>query len=299
MEWFVLALIASVLWAVTDVLDKYILTEHIRNPISYQLLLLFTEVPIPFLLLALMPISFCFPWSALSMLAGLILCSSFLLYYRAMAVEEASRVISLLYVGPIFVLPLAFMFLGESLGISQYLGVVLLVSSTVLVSYRKVKGKKSSAISPALGFMLTFDLFHAGYAILAKYILNFINNWHFLFWWLIGRLVGGFLLFCFPRFRRDFLTDFPTIAKSVFFWRSFGTCLSFIGVISYYTAVSVKSISLVAAVPSAEPFFVLLFTVLLSSIMPGILEEEVNRRAFALKMSAIVFIVLGAWLIAR
>jgi len=298
MEWFVLALTASVLWAGTDVIDKYILTGHLGNPFSYQLLFLLTEIPIPFLLLALTPVSFLFPWSALSMLAGLIIFSSFLFYYKAMTVEEASRVVSLLYVGPIFVLPLAFVFLGESLGLSQYLGVVLLVLSAILVSYRKIGGKKSSVISPALGFMLAFDLVHAGYEILAKYILIFIDYWCFLFWWLTGGLVGGFLLFCFPRVRRNFLSDLRTIRKSVFFWRSICTCLFFVGVISYYAAVSIESISLVIAVPSVEPFFLLLLIVSLSYIMPEIIEEEMSRRAIILKMSAIFLVVLGAWLTA-
>jgi len=250
MEWFVLALTASVLWAGTDVIDKYILTGHLGNPFSYQLLFLLTEIPIPFLLLALTPVSFLFPWSALSMLAGLIIFSSFLFYYKAMTVEEASRVISLLYVGPIFVLPLAFVFLGESLGLSQYLGVVLLVLSAILVSYRKIGGKKSSVISPALGFMLAFDLVHAGYEILAKYILIFIDYWCFLFWWLTGGLVGGFLLFCFPRVRRNFLSDLRTIRKClllekhmhllVFCRRNFLLCCSVdrIHLIGYCRAIS-------------------------------------------------------------
>ena len=299
MEWFVFALFAPILWAGTDVIDKYILTRHVKNPFSYQLLFLLTEIPIPFLLLALAPVSFRFPWSALGMLAGFILFSSFLLYFKAMAVEEASRVTSLVYVGPIFILPLAFIFLGETLGVSQYLGVALLVLSAVLVSYRKTKGKKSLAISPALGFMLTFAVIHAGYEILAKHILNSIDYWCFLFWWLIGGLVGGFLLLCFPRVRIDFLSDLRNISKGIFFWRSFCTCLFFIGVISYYAAVSIESISLVAAIPSTEPFFVFLFTVLLGSFVPGMLKEEVDKQAITLKMSAFVLIMLGAWLIAK
>jgi len=51
-------------------------------------------------------------------------------------------------------------------------------------------------------------------------------------------------------------------------------------------------------VPSVEPFFLLLLIVSLSYIMPGIIEEEMSRRAIILKMSAIFLIVLGAWLTA-
>ncbi|NIR87286.1 DMT family transporter [Candidatus Bathyarchaeota archaeon] len=298
MEWFVFALIAPFLWAGTDVVDKHILTKHVRNPFSYQLLFLLTEVPIPFLLLAVLPISFCFPWSALGMLAGFLICTSFLFYFKAMTLEETSRVISLMYVAPIFVLPLANIFLGESLSLYKYLGVMSLVFSAVLVSYRKAEGKTSLAISPALGWMLIYDVVFAVSNILVKYVLYSMDYLSFSFWWLIGGLIGGPLLFCFPKARREFLNDFHLISKGVFFLRSISTYLSFVGIVLYSAAVSVGVISLVAAVPSVEPFFVLLLTVLLSFLIPGILEEDTGKQAFTLKISAFALIIFGAWLIA-
>jgi drug/metabolite transporter (DMT)-like permease len=298
MEWFMFALIAPVVFAGVDVIDKHILTNHVANPFSYKLLSVLMEVPIPFLLLALTPVSFSFPWSVLSMFVGFIFSLSSILYLKAMGVEEASRVIALLFISPIFVLPLAFIFLGETLNLPKNLGAGLLVLSAVLVSYRRTKRKKSSLISPALGFMLILALIVAGGDVLAKHILDFFGYWKFLFWSLIGGLLGGFLIFCFPKVRQNFLGNFRIISKSVFFWMGISTFLGYIGLISYYVAVSLESISLVAAVPSIEPFFVLLLTVLLSSLAHGTLREEVDKRAITLKMSAFVLIILGAWLIA-
>jgi len=298
MEWFMFALIAPVVFAGVDVIDKYILTNHVANPFSYKLLSVLMEVPILFLLLALTPVSFSFLWSTLSVFVGFIFSLSSILYLKAMGVEEASRVIALYFVSPIFVLPLAFIFLRESLGLSQYLGAVLLVLSAVLVSYRRTGKKTSSVVSPALGLMLVLALMGAGGDVLTKHILDSFDYWQFLFWSLIGGLLGGFLIFCFPKVKQNFLYDFRLISKRVFFWMGVSTCLAYIGMISYYVAVSLESISLVAAVPSIEPFFVLLLTVLLSSLTHGTLKEEVDKRAVTLKMSAFVLIILGAWLIA-
>jgi len=298
MEWFMFALFAPVVFAGVDLIDKYILTNHVANPFSYKLFSVLLEVPIPFLLLALTPVWFSFPWSVLSMLVGFIFSLSSILYLKAMGVEEASRVIALLFISPIFVLPLAFIFLGETLSLPKYLGAGLLVLSAVLVSYRRTKRKTSSLISPALGFMLILALIGAGGDVLAKHILGFFGYWQFLFWSLIGGLFGGFLIFCFPKVRQNFLGNFRIISKCVFFWLGISTFLGYIGLISYYIAVSLESISLVAAVPSIEPFFVLLLTVLLSSLAHGTLKEEVDKQAITLKMSAFVLIILGAWLIA-
>ncbi len=298
MDWFVFALIAPIVFAGVDVIDKYILTNHVTNPFSYKLLSVLMDIPIPFLLLALTPVSFRFPWSVLSILGGFVFSVSSILYLKAMGVEEASRVIALFFVSPIFVLPLALMFLGETLGLSKYLGAVLLVLSAVLVSYRRTQSKRSSMVSPALGFMLILALIGAGGDVLSKHILSFYDYWHFLFWSLIGGLLGGFLIFCLPTARQNFLGNLRTINKRVFFWMGISTFLGYIGLISYYVAVSLESISLVAAVPSIEPFFVLMLTVLLSSLTHGTVKEEVNKQAITLKISAFVLIIIGAWLIA-
>ncbi len=298
MDWFMFALIAPIVFAGVDVIDKYILTNHVVNPFSYKLLSVLMEIPILFLLLALTPVSFSFLWSILSMLVGFIFSLSSILYLKAMGVEEASRVIALYFVSPIFVLPLAFIFLRETLSLPKYLGAGLLVLSAVLVSYRRTKRKTSSIVSPALGFMLILALIGAGGDVLAKHILDSFDYWQFLFWSLIGGLLGGFLIFCFPKVRQNFLGNFRTISKNVFFWMGISTCLAYIGMISYYVAVSLESISLVAAVPSIEPFFVLLLTVLLSSLTHGTLKEEVDKQAIAVKLSAFVLIIIGVWLIA-
>jgi len=298
MDWFAFALIVPVVFAGVDVIDKYILTNHVTNPFSYKLLSVLMEIPILFLLLALTPVSFSFLWSIFSVFVGFIFSLSSILYLKAMGVEEASRVIALLFVSPIFVLPLAFIFLRETLGLSQYSGAVLLVLGAVLVSYRRTKRKISSLVSPALGFLLALALINAGGDILLKHILSSYDYWQFLFWSLIGGLLGGFLIFCFPKVRQNFLGNFRTISKNVFFWIGISTCLTYIGLISYFVAVSLESISLVAAVPSIEPFFVLLLTVLLNSLTHGTLKEEVDKRTITLKISAFILIIIGAWLIA-
>jgi drug/metabolite transporter (DMT)-like permease len=298
MEWFVFALIVPVVFAGVDVIDKYILTNHVTNPFSYKLLSGLMEIPVLFLLLALTPVSFSFVWSIFSVFVGFIFSLSSILYLKAMGVEEASRVIALLFVSPIFVLPLAFIFLRETLGVSQYSGALLLVLSAVLVSYRRTKRKISSLVSPALGFLLVLALINAGGDILLKHILSSYGYWQFLFWSLVGGLLGGFLIFCFPKVRQDFLGNFRMISKRVVFWIGISTCLVYIGMISYFVAVSLESISLVTAVPSIEPFFVFLLTVLLSSLTHGTLKEEVDKRTITLKILAFVLIIIGAWLIA-
>lgn len=296
MDWLVFSIIASIFWGLGVVIDKYLLTKHMQDPFSYQLLYMITEAPI-LLLLLFTPISHDFPWFALGIVGGLGTYLGLMLYFKAMAIEEASRVISLIYISPIFVLILASVFLQETLSLPMYFGVVFLVLGAISVSYRKVKGR-SSMTSPALGLLLASSVVWAGYEVLTKYVLGFIEYPSYLFWNFIGTLLIGFLLFCFPKIRGNFLNDIKKVGRTILFWRILNTSMGLIAIIFYYIAISRGFVSLVAAISSLEPFFVFIFTLLLSLFVPRILKEDIGKGAITTKALAIILIIVGTGLIA-
>jgi len=295
MDWFIFAIVASLLWAVGVVIDKYILTEHMQDPFSYQLLYTITESPI-LLLPLLTSISFVFPWFALGIVGGVGTYLGLILYFKAMAIEEASIVISLLYISPIFVLPLAYMFLRETLSLPSYLGVVFLVLGAIFISHKKEKGKKT-VITPSLGLILAADVVWAGYEVLTKYVLDVIEYPSYLFWNFIGTAMMGFSFFCIPKIRGSFLSDIQRLKKTVHFWRIINTSLNFVAIVFYYIAISGGLVSLVAAAFSLEPFFVFILTLPLSLYVPRILKEETGKRIVTVKALAIILIIIGTWLI--
>jgi len=297
MDWFIFTFIATVFWAAGAVIDKYILTKHMQDPFSYQLLYTITEAPI-LLLLLFTSISSALPWSLLGIVGGLGIYPGVILYFKAMAIEEASRVISLWYTSPIFVLLLAYVFLEEKLSLPGYLGIVFLVLGAMFISYRKEKGKKP-VISPALGLILASSVIFAGYEILTKYVLDAIDYPSYLFWNFIGTAVIGFSLICFPKIRRNFLSDTKSVNRTVLFWRIINTSLGLIATVFYYIAISGGPVSLVSAGSSLEPFFVFAFALLLSLFVPKILKEETGKRVVTIKALAIILIVVGTWLITK
>ena len=297
MDWLIFTFIATVFWAVGVVIDKYILTKHMQDPFSYQLLYTIAETPI--LLLPLFTsISSALPWSLLGIVGGLGIYPGLILYFKAMAIEEASRVISLWYISPIFVLLLAYVFLEEKLSLPSYLGVVFLVLGAIFISYRKEKGKKP-VMSPALGLILASGVVFSGYEVLTKYVLDAIDYPSYLFWNFIGTAMVGFSLFCFPKIRGNFLSDIKRVNRTVLFWRIINTSLSLIATVFYYIAISGGPVSLVSAASSIEPFFVFAFTLLLSLFVPRILKEETGKRVVTVKALAIILIFVGTWLITR
>jgi len=240
-------------------------------------------------------VTFALPWSALGILGGFCTFFALSLYFRAVVTEETSRVISVLYISPIFVLPLANLFLGEKLSLSAYLGVLVLVFGAILITHKKAKGGKF--MSTALWLVLASDVVWAGYEIMTKYVLEAIEYTSYLFWNFIGTALIAVSFFCFSRIRGKFLNDLRTANRTVHIWRLINTSMSFVALVFYYIAVSAGPVSLVSTALSLEPFFVFLLTLPLSLYLPWILKEEMDRRIVVVKAIAISLILFGTWLI--
>ncbi len=114
-------------------------------------------------------------------------------YFRALQVEEVSRVTPLVFIYPFFVFAFASLFLGEALTSDKYIGALMLVLSAFLISYRPSKAKTWIVLSPAIKYLFFFWVFVALYSVTAKYLLSFIDEWQLYFWSSLGNL-----LFCVP-----------------------------------------------------------------------------------------------------
>ena len=276
MEWFLIALIAPMLWAILNIVDKYFLTKLVKNAVSYQILIALFDSIVILPLFLFVNISFAFPWFILSILLSVVISFIFIFYNKAMIIEETSRVVIMFYLNPLFALILAYVFLGETLNLSKYIGILFLVSSSILISYRESKGKFK--VSAALGYVLIISIAWAASNIFTKYVFNFIDYFSFLFWTVIGYLICGLILLCTPKFRKDFFNDMHKAnKKKVIFWRLFSVVLYYIALLSFYIAISKESVSLVSAVPSLQPLFVLIYTIILSLFMPKILSEKISN----------------------
>jgi uncharacterized membrane protein len=296
-DWLILSVLASMLWGIGTIIDKYILTKHLQDPISYQLLYVATELPVLLLLLLFTNVSFALPWFALGIIAGLSHYLGLFLYFKAMMIEEASRVISLFYIGPVFTLILAAILLKENLTSSMYVGVLLLVLGAISISYKKIEGK-GTVISPALGLLLLCSFILSVYEVLTKYVLGSFDLTSFLFWEFVGFVIVAFLTFTSPRIRHNFFTGVKGMSRPVLFWRFANTYMSLAALILYFAAMSIGLASLVSGATSFEPFFVLVFALFFSFFVPRVLKEDIGRRALAVKALAVALIVAGAWLIA-
>ncbi|MEA3488534.1 MAG: EamA family transporter [Euryarchaeota archaeon] len=297
--WYIPALLASLLWAVVVIVDKFVLTHHIRDAYSYQLIQTVTFIP-PALFLF-----FCYSSHESLLLPitifvlGLIFGLAFILYNRALLVEEVSRVTPLFYLIPLFVIILSALFLGEHLPSKSYIGIGLMVLSAILVSFRWINIKSLAfSISPALFMMLFLDLLMAGKDIIAKFMFSYIDYWTYLFWFVLGNIAIRPFLLLHPGIKIRFIADMKSLKPNIYLLCFINSALAWTGFTLYFYSVSMTYVSLVSAIPSTQPFFVFLFAIVLGVFYPELIKENIDEKsAVVIKGIAAVMVLVGTYLI--
>ena len=309
MQWFILALIASTLWAVVVIVDKFILTHYIRDAVPYQVFLALTMLPfliflLPFTPHTNSPTSVVFP--LVIILLGVVLGLVYVLYNKALLIEEVSRVTPLFYLSPLFVLLFSFMFIGEGLSLRRYVGIGLMVFSAITVSV-SLRGRDRDrhshshslhiSLSPALLMILVLDIMNAGKDVVSKLMLSHLDYLSYLFWFVLGNIAGRPLLLLIPHNREKTLMIIKTLPPKIYLLSFINSTLAWAGYVLYFKAVSMTYVSLVCAIPTTQPFLVFIFATLLGLFYPELIEEKTDRRSLTIKGIAAVSIMIGAYLL--
>lgn len=295
MDWLTLALVSTASFAAAVLVDKLLLSCCIRNSAAYLLALITFQQIFVVLVFAFFGAGFSYPLSLYGMLAGTAQAMMYVSYLRALQIEEASRVTSLIFVYPIFVFLGSSLLLGEVMSSRQYLGGIMLVVSAVLVSYRPIPGR-SMAFSPALKHLFFFWIFAALYAIGIKYLLTLMSEWHLFIWSSLGTLIAVL----------PFLADREVRAEAFGFFRAGPSLLGamfieeifdFLGRLLSIFAFAMGPVVLVSAVGALQPSITLVYILALGFFMPKLLEEEMDRRTLTTKFMAAILVVIGIYLV--
>lgn len=296
MTWFLFALLSTAFFAVALIVDKLLLSRFIRNSTAYLLVLIIFQQVFVVLISAIVGLHFVYPLSLFGIAAGFVQAAMYVSYLRALQVEEASRVTSLAFVYPLLVFLGSAVLLGEVLTMRDYAGGVLLVASALLVSYRDPATGGPPIISPALKHLFFFWLFAALFSIGIKYLLDFMDEWHLFVWASLGTMLAVLPLLADSAIRSEIL---EYCRGGTFLWRAIliEELFDFLGRLFSIFAFALGPVSLVSAVGALQPTVTLIYVLALGLFMPGLLEEELDRRNLALKFLAGVMVVVGVYLI--
>lgn len=297
--WFAIGIFAPIIWGVTAIIERRLMTHNFKSP--YAFLLLANILALPFLLLIYIlaggqiqyhPL---FTW--IGIIEGAGICFASILLYKAVAKDDASRVVPISYLSIIFVLPLAVLLFREVLTPLKYLGIFAIAGGAMAVSYKCSSQKWK--ISPTLGLIIVYAIAAALNALAVKWCLTGMDYWSLMFWsWVGGCVLINPILAATRSLRSDFKSDVSGLDKKA--WAIFiaRLCLTFLAVWVWFVSMSLAKVSLASALPGLQPLFVLVFVVVLAKLAPGFIKEDIDKSSLVLKAIAVAAIIIGAVLLA-
>jgi drug/metabolite transporter (DMT)-like permease len=295
MTWITASLIVAAVMALVNVVDSHLIAKRMPNIWTFMLSIGVIHLTFGLITVNVIPLvgeveAFSWFMAALSAVARSI--AAFLMLY-SMRSEEVSRVIPVVHTSPVFVAILAVPLLDERLSYLQWLAVVITVAGAVLISLRG-QGR-STRLRRSFIMLLASSVFFGLANIATKYASESIGFWNM---YSITALCFGvsFLMLSMRPGVRQALRALPD--KGTVF--SLITCielLAFGGIVLSFWAIENGPVSLVSTVMGIRPFFVFLFALALSLLLPAVLDERFSRGIVALKVVSIALIIGGVAII--
>lgn len=293
MSWILFSILAAFIWAIVNIIDKYILSKLVDRPIIPVIIMGFIGLVaglLVFIFLGFQQLSISNIFLAL--ISGFLYVLMTFFYFRAVKIEEISKLIPLFYLTPVFILFIAGLFLGEIFTPIKYFGIILLIVGAILISTNK---PFSLSFNKAFWFMILSSLSLAINQVITKYLLGFADFWTIFAYIRIGAFVA--LVPAIVANVDNFKILYQEKKLRPFVFMSLSESLNLLGVLSITIATATGFVTLVNALSSVQPFFVLLFTVLISILYPQILKEEIKKSIILLKSLAIAIMFIGVLLI--
>jgi len=294
--WMIFAFVAPLFWGATGIIDKFLVDKHMRNPYATSVYLNILYFLMTLTLVFFVNLAFPLPYVLLASCIGVLSFFTYTIWFKAISIEDVSVATPLAFIYPVFAMLFAFIFLYEKVSLLQYVGAVLLIASSVLISMKKSLGK--ILVSPALKFMLVFSAINGASVVLEKFALGGLSFWALFFWSNAGlcAVCLATLLFS-AKIRRDFVKLLKLKPRVV------GFCLltdglAMVATLIFFFALTTGPATLVSAINAVQPFYVLLMVVVLSAFWPNVLEEKNNGWVLFLKALAIVLVLIGSFLLA-
>jgi drug/metabolite transporter (DMT)-like permease len=288
--WIPLSLLSAFLMAVVALIDRYVLLHLVKSALA----------PLTVLgLIGLVPSLAILAWKGrtgldgpgllLALGAGLAFLAMGYFYFRAAQIEEISRVIPLYYLSPALVAGLAPFLLGERLASGKYLGIGLLILGAALISMRWPPGLRRGA---AVRLMLLAAAALAAYSLATKRLLSSSDYWTVFALARLGMFLGIIPIALKHRgVIRAEVSGRP--GRRVILFMTGNEVLAMAASLVFTLAASLGPITVVNALTSTQPFFVLGLSLALAVLKPGLLREERGPAAAAVKTVAILIMFAG------
>lgn len=296
MNWLFLAIGAYALYSVTNFFDKFLVEKRIKDPIAIVILGGLTTLITGLIIflfngVKLLPAG----QGMLLLLAGSLLTFYIIPYFKALKIDDTSRVVPLFQFYPIITLIISFLFLHETLNSKEFLGFAFVIVGGFIIGTEKITGKIFS-LRKSLFLMLLASFLYSLTNIIFKFVTvnDFWTNFAYL---AFGATIGCLFLLLKPAYRKAFVDQIKILNLSTVALLACNSIINLFAELCAFLAISAGSVALVSAVNGVQPFIVLLYGLILTLFFPKIIKEDIRKETLVTKLFAAVVLFIGIYFI--
>jgi drug/metabolite transporter (DMT)-like permease len=290
--WITLALLAPLLWAASNIFDKYALSKLSKGVYEFLFLGSLASFVIILVTIPMFGLEKIAPAILWAVAAGAALQFSYLFYSYALNQEDASYVIPLYITYSVVVLLLSPLF-GEKITTHQLISFMIvffgaLILSQVKLSFSIHKYRKGALLMVPAIILLSF------YTLFFNHALQYMPFTDAFIYTEIGFAVSGVSLLLVPKWRTEILSGVKqaTIKKMKFFLLNDLIDLSG-HLLFQYALLIAPSASLIAVIGGVQPFYVFILGLFFTFLFPQIISEKVTKEEITQKLIGTTIILFG------
>lgn len=300
MNWFLLSIVAPLLWSVLNHLDKYLVSKY-KNEVGVGGLAITSSIFAIFIV----PIVYIIDPSVINanllsigllITTGVMLSAALLLYLYALDHDDASHVVPFWFLIPVFAYVLGVSVLGEHIVSGKLFASFIVLLGAFILSVEFDQGFRIKRHTPLLmiGSSLLFALSDV---IFKKFALesSFATS---IFWNQVGMTSFGlFCLLFLPKFRADFIKICKD-KKIIWVLNIFGEIVQSAATIFNFYVMTLVPVALVLVVNyTFQPIFVFAIGLFMTIFFPHIAKEHITRGHIVQKLSALFIMSVGICLL--
>lgn len=295
-----IGIVAAFVWAITNLVDKYLVDKYASEGNIGGVLLLSCFFPLSLIFVA----TFVAPEHIMNvsvfelgilMLSGALMVLWIYFYLKALSVEDSSVVMTLLVLAPFFSLIFAQQILNEMPTNYQLVAGSFLVAGAMTVVYEpKTHHFKWNLLGYAIAAATTTGLMTS----LFKFAAVDVGVWESLFWRSSGMiLIGSFLFLFIKSFRHDFYTFMRAHFGQAVGLNVTNESLTLIGDTLFAFAMLFAPLALLQTTEAYQPVFIFLMVLVLNHLGFTAVTENMERQVLIQKGAGFALVLSGTILL--
>lgn len=294
----IITIFASFLWGLTNHIDKFLINGVNKSCGNVKSLLVFSSLVagLVFSPIWLIKSGFSVAITTISLLAVLLSSIIYIVatyfYFKALESNDASIVVVMFQLIPVFSYLLALVLFKENLTVSQIIGSIIIILSAVIISFDfEEKNNKNKFKTLLLMTLSSFS--YAVYFILFDIASRNSSFNSCAFWYQIGFLIIGIVLVCIKSFRKSFLNTIKNNGKLYFSINMINEALNLAANLLVNFAVVSMPVALANVLNGFQGAFVFILGIIGGKLLPKYFKENMSEKVVFQKIGCIILSVVG------